>query len=84
MKLWGRRRKRQQQGSSIPAHLEIFFRNDPDLPHPDAILGIYDDEPEISGPPPSIEELLQDPDVRAVVEASQCLDPLALKAGKGP
>lgn len=54
-----------------PEYLEHFLREDPSLPAPDVVLGFSDDD-DYHGqePPPELEDLLSDPDVAAVVEAT--------------
>lgn len=75
MRLCLGRRRRQPGRHPAPAHLETFFHADPSLYYLDGFLGIYDDEPGELESPPSVDELLHDPDVRAIVEASQVLKP---------
>jgi hypothetical protein len=51
-----------------PEYLSIFLKG---LPEPDAYLGEYEDgEGEDAGTSPSFEELREDPDVQAVLEAA--------------
>jgi hypothetical protein len=61
-----------------PNYLKQFLEEDKSLPVPDAVLGLDD---EIQGDElaeaPSPDELLKDPDVRAVVEAAQGLEPVS-------
>lgn len=55
--------------------LLMFLSEDPSLPWPDRVNGCEDDLSDPIGPPPSLEEMLADPNVRAVVEAADGLVP---------
>lgn len=61
-----------------PNYLRQFLEEDKSLPVPDAVLGL-DDEAQGEEPTeaPSVSELLEDPDVQAVVEAAEGLKPIA-------
>lgn len=61
-----------------PNYLKQFLDEDKSLPVPDAVMGLDDDgqEEELTEAP-SVEELLEDPDVRAVVDAANGLEPVA-------
>lgn len=60
-----------------PNYLKQFLEEDKSLPVPDAVLGldddVQDDEPVEA---PSAAELLEDPDVRTVVEAARGMEPV--------
>jgi hypothetical protein len=59
-----------------PEYLEIFFADDETLPQPDAVLGLEEESKgDESAAAPAVDELLQDPDVAAVVEATRGLVP---------
>lgn len=61
-----------------PEYLEMFLNEDNSLPHPDAVLGMEEGGVETPDKPlPSVEELLKDPDVAAIVEAANGLEPVA-------
>jgi hypothetical protein len=60
-----------------PEYLAMFLEDDSSLPDPDAVLGLEDEDGgEEPGSAPSVEELLRDPDVAAIVEAARGLEPL--------
>jgi hypothetical protein len=55
----------------------MFLEDDSSLPDPDAVLGLEDEDGgEEPGSAPSVEELLRDPDVAAIVEAARGLEPV--------
>jgi hypothetical protein len=58
-----------------PEYLAIFLAEDKTLPKPDAVLGLEDTSGEEPGEAPEVNELLRDPDVRAIVEATKGLVP---------
>ena len=61
-----------------PNYLKQFLEEDKTLPVPDAVLGLDDDvQGEDLAEAPSVSELLEDPDVRAVFEAAKGLKPIA-------
>ncbi len=61
-----------------PNYLKQFLEEDKSLPVPDAVLGLDDDlQNDELVEAPSADELLKDPDVRAVVEAAQGLEPVS-------
>ncbi len=55
--------------------LLMLLAEDRSLPHPDRVCGFVDDLSDPRGFPPLLEELLADPNVRAVVEAADGLVP---------
>lgn len=60
-----------------PNYLKQFLEEDKSLPMPDAVLGLDDDaQGEELVEAPTVDELLKDPDVRAVVEAAEGLEPV--------
>jgi len=60
-----------------PNYLKQFLEEDKTLPVPDAVLGLDDDvQGEELAKAPSVKELLEDPDVRAVFEAAKGLKPI--------
>jgi hypothetical protein len=60
-----------------PNYLRQALEEDKSLPLPDAVLGLDNDaQDEELTEAPSAAELLQDPDVRAVVEAADGLEPV--------
>lgn len=61
-----------------PRYLQRFLEEDDTLPVPDATFGFDDeDEDQEEARLPSLEELLEDPDVQAVLEASKEPEPVA-------
>jgi hypothetical protein len=60
-----------------PKFLQRFLEEDGSLPVPDAVFGFDDDEGDEQTEVPSFAELLEDPDVKAVLEASKGLVPVA-------
>jgi len=61
-----------------PSYLKQFLEEDKSLPVPDAVLGLDDDaQDDELVEAPSVSELLEDPDVRAVFEAANGLEPVA-------
>jgi len=58
-----------------PDYLEIFLADDETLPQPDAVLGLEEETGDDSDLAPAVDELLRDPDVAAVVEATKGLVP---------
>jgi hypothetical protein len=62
-----------------PNYLKQFLEEDKSLPVPDAVLGLDDDDTQGQelAEAPSVSELLEDPDVRAVFEAADGLEPVA-------
>jgi hypothetical protein len=60
-----------------PEYLQMFLSEDESLPDPDAVLGLEEGGgPQPPAEPPSLEELLRDPDVAAIVEAADGLEPV--------
>jgi hypothetical protein len=61
-----------------PEYLQRFLEEDESLPTPDAVFG-FDEEVEGDEPTelPSVDQLLKDPDVQAVLEAFKGLEPVA-------
>lgn len=60
-----------------PKYLQRFLEEDETLPVPDAVFGFDDDGEGEQTEIPSVAQLLQDPDVKAVLEASKGLEPVA-------
>lgn len=61
-----------------PNYLKQFLEEDKSLPVPDAVLGLDDEiQGEELDKAPSVSELLEDPDVKAVFEAAKGLKPIA-------
>jgi hypothetical protein len=58
-----------------PDYLEIFLAEDKTLPQPDAVLGLEEENGDDHAVVPAVDELLRDPDVAAVVEATKGLVP---------
>jgi hypothetical protein len=64
-----------------PEYLEMLLEGDKTLPEPDVAFGIEDEEG--TEPPvtvPSVDELLQNSDVKAVVDAADGIEPAAIGA----
>jgi hypothetical protein len=61
-----------------PEFLAMFLEGDDTLPEPDAVLGFEDDGGEEPGKVPPVDELLQNDDVKVVVEAAKGLRPVAV------
>jgi hypothetical protein len=55
----------------------MFLSEDDSLPDPDAVLGLEDDRGVVPSEPPSLDVILEDPDVAAIVEAAEGLEPVA-------
>jgi hypothetical protein len=60
-----------------PEYLKMFLSEDDSLPDPDAVLGLEEDGEVAPTAPPSLEVILEDPDVAAIVEAAEGLEPVA-------
>jgi hypothetical protein len=58
-----------------PEYLETFLAEDETLPKPDAVLGLEDAGGQEPSEAPEVNELMRDPDVRAIVEATKGLAP---------
>jgi hypothetical protein len=58
-----------------PEYLALALAEDETLPAPDAVLGLEGADGEEGAAAPSVDELLKDPDVAAIVEATEGLVP---------